>query len=150
MIWNRSQLQSADFRPKNGKISLFSTLSVTLTALQYENGVKKTWVIMARVWYIMGVSKSCSMDEMTIYEFQHRFRYNEFWKSIQFFMKKKNPYQSRKTCLENLWNTLILEMSLSWNFPARASLSYEGSEPSRAGALQFLSWNRAEIFLSPN
>ena len=27
-------------------------------------------------------------------------------------------------------------MSLSWNFPAQA-------EPSRAGALQFLSWNRA-------
>jgi hypothetical protein len=38
-------------------------------------------------------------------------------------------------------------MSSSWNFPARASLSYECSEPSRAGALQFPSWNRAEIFL---
>jgi hypothetical protein len=44
----------------------------------------------------------------------------------------------------------LLEMSLSWNFPARASPSYEGFEPSRAGALQFSSWNRAEIFLSPN
>ena len=29
----------------------------------------------------------------------------------------------------------MLEMSLSWNFPARASPSYEGTEPSRAGAL---------------
>ena len=32
-------------------------------------------------------------------------------------------------------------MSLSWNFPVRASPSYEGSEPSRARALQFSSWN---------
>ena len=30
-----------------------------------------------------------------------------------------------------------LVMSPSWNFPARAEASYEGSEPSRAGALQF-------------
>ena len=28
--------------------------------------------------------------------------------------------------------TIALEMSSSWNFPARASLSYEVSEPSRA------------------
>ena len=34
-------------------------------------------------------------------------------------------------------------MSSSWNFPARASPSYEGSEPSWAGALQFSSWNQA-------
>ena len=52
---------------------------------------------------------------------------------------------------ENQSNNYLfsLEMSSSWNFPARASPSYEGSEPSRAGALQFPSWNRAEIFLSP-
>ena len=43
----------------------------------------------------------------------------------------------------------FLEMSSSWNFPARASPSCEGSEPSRAEALQFPSWNRAEFFLSP-
>ena len=30
---------------------------------------------------------------------------------------------------------VLVEMSSSWNFPARASPSYEGSEPSRAGAL---------------
>ena len=40
-----------------------------------------------------------------------------------------------------------LEMGSSWNFPAQASPSYESSEPSRAGALHFSSWNRAEIFL---
>ena len=41
---------------------------------------------------------------------------------------------------------LKLEMSSSWNFPAWASPSYEGSEQSRAGALKFSSWNRADIF----
>ena len=41
-------------------------------------------------------------------------------------------------------NRQIVEMSSSWNFPARASLSYEGSEPSQAGALQFSSWNQAD------
>ena len=30
-----------------------------------------------------------------------------------------------------------LVMSSSWNFSARAEPSYEGTEPSRAGALQF-------------
>ena len=35
-------------------------------------------------------------------------------------------------------------MNSSWNFPARAEPSYEGSEPSQAGALQFSSWNRAD------
>ena len=34
-------------------------------------------------------------------------------------------------------NSLV--MSSSWNFPAQAEPSYEDSEPSRAGALQFLS-----------
>ena len=34
-------------------------------------------------------------------------------------------------------NHYSLEMSLSWNFPAKPS--YEGSEPSQAEALQFLS-----------
>ena len=34
-----------------------------------------------------------------------------------------------------IYNTL--EMSSNWNFPAQASPSYEGSEPSRARALQF-------------
>ena len=37
-------------------------------------------------------------------------------------------------------------MSPSRNFSARAEPSYEGSEPSRAGALQFSNWNRADIF----
>ena len=42
-----------------------------------------------------------------------------------------------------------LEMSSSWNFPARASPSYEGSEPSRAelGRFNFQAEKRAEIFL---
>ena len=35
-------------------------------------------------------------------------------------------------------------MSPSWNFPARAEPSFEGSEPSLAGAFQFSSWNRAD------
>ena len=30
------------------------------------------------------------------------------------------------------WKSFNLEMSLSWNFPARASPSYEGSKPSQA------------------
>ena len=30
--------------------------------------------------------------------------------------------------------TYLVEISSSWNFPARASPSYEGSEPSQAGA----------------
>ena len=30
------------------------------------------------------------------------------------------------------------------NFPAQAEPSYEGSEPSRAGALSFSSWNQAD------
>ena len=37
-------------------------------------------------------------------------------------------------------------MSPSRNFPARAKPSYEGSEPSRAGAIQFSSWNQAGVF----
>ena len=35
-------------------------------------------------------------------------------------------------------------MSPSRNFPAWAEPSHEGSEPSRAGALQLSSWNRAD------
>ena len=38
-------------------------------------------------------------------------------------------------------------LSPSWNFPAQAEPSYEDSEPSRAGALQCLSWNRAGFFV---
>ena len=45
-------------------------------------------------------------------------------------------YETRVGCL--------VEMSSSWTFPAQASPSYEGSEPSRAGALQFSSWNWAD------
>ena len=38
-----------------------------------------------------------------------------------------------------------VDMSLSWNFPAWVKpRSYEVSEPSQAGALQFSSWNRAD------
>ena len=44
--------------------------------------------------------------------------------------------------------SIFVEMISSWNFPDQASTSYEGSEPSRAGALQFLSWNRVETFVS--
>jgi hypothetical protein len=44
-----------------------------------------------------------------------------------------------------LHNGLTVEMSSSCNFSARASPSYEGSEPSQAGALQFSSWNWALI-----
>ena len=36
-------------------------------------------------------------------------------------------------------NTKLVVMSLSWKFLAQAELSYEGSELSRAGALQFSS-----------
>ena len=37
------------------------------------------------------------------------------------------------TVVKNIfWHLSIIEMSSSWNFPARASPSYEGSEPSRA------------------
>jgi hypothetical protein len=43
-----------------------------------------------------------------------------------------------------IWDHYLLVMSSSWNFPAWAEPSYEGSEPSRAGALQFPSWNRAD------
>ena len=46
--------------------------------------------------------------------------------------------------LISLMLTYLLVMSPSRNFPARAELSYEESKPSRAGALQFSSWNRAD------
>ena len=42
------------------------------------------------------------------------------------------------------FNDYVVEMGSSWNFPARASPSYEDSEPSRAGAIQFSIWNRAD------
>ena len=49
-----------------------------------------------------------------------------------------------------LWldSSYLLEMSSSWNFPARASPSCEGSEPSRAelGHYNF----RAETELKPS
>ena len=45
-------------------------------------------------------------------------------------------------CWAPSWS--LVEMSSSWNFPAWASPSYEGSEPSQAGVLQFSSWNRAD------
>ena len=35
-------------------------------------------------------------------------------------------------------------MSMSWNLQAQAEPSYEGSESSWAGALQFPSWNWAD------
>ena len=41
--------------------------------------------------------------------------------SKKFGMFQVNPYPK-----------VIASMSLSWNFPARASPNYEGSEPSRA------------------
>ena len=55
-----------------------------------------------------------------------------------------------QTCDEYFQNSLqpIVEMSLSWNFPAWASLSCEVSEPSQAGALQFSSCNRADNTIS--
>ena len=34
-------------------------------------------------------------------------------------------------------------------FSGLSQASYEGSESSRAGALQFSSWNQAEIFFKP-
>ena len=37
-----------------------------------------------------------------------------------------------KNNLNQIKHACTLEMSSSWNFPARASPSYEGSEPSRA------------------
>ena len=59
------------------------------------------------------------------------------------------PYRLRtfKQLLKSLIhkiNALFVVMGSSWNFPARASSSYESSESSRAGALQFSSWNRAD------
>ena len=47
--------------------------------------------------------------------------------------------------MHGVWNgaTYLLVMSPSWKFPARAEPSYKVSKPSRAGAFQFPSWNRA-------
>ena len=57
-----------------------------------------------------------------------------FWRSIL-----------KITCYVHLClKSFAVEMSSSWNFPAQASTSYEGSKPSRAGALQFSSWNGAD------
>ena len=46
----------------------------------------------------------------------------------------------------------LLEMSSSWNFPARASPSYEGSEPSRAklGHFNVRAENELRKILGPN
>ena len=49
------------------------------------------------------------------------------------------------TNFRSKWRYLLV-MSSSWNFPAWAKPSYEGSDPSRAGALQFSSWNQADFF----
>ena len=51
-----------------------------------------------------------------------------------------------RLALLNSFVTLIVMMSSSWHFPARAEPSYEGSEPSRAGHFNF----RAETELNRN
>ena len=53
------------------------------------------------------------------------------------------------TNFRSKWRYLLV-MSSSWNFPAWASQSYEGSEPSQAEPLKFWRWNQAENFLSTN
>ena len=53
------------------------------------------------------------------------------------FNKKAN---TQKTIVQ--WS---LEMSLSWNFPARASPSCEGSEPSQAEFGHFDFWAETEL-----
>ena len=49
------------------------------------------------------------------------------------FSKLNSIYYT--VCTTYILCRYVLEMSSSWNFPARASPSCEGSEPSRAGAL---------------
>ena len=65
-------------------------------------------------------------------------------------MVANDDFYGKKTHLNcfqmhtNFEQTKPKPVSLSWNFPAQAGPSYEGSEPSQAGALQFSSWNQAD------
>ena len=63
-------------------------------------------------------------------------------KQIHFTKKLSGFMKSISLTAEK--NKNLVEMSSSWNFPARASPSCEDSEPSRARALQFPSWNQAD------
>ena len=66
-----------------------------------------------------------------------------------------DTYYEQGKIFNHLYNvcTLVnLEMSLSWNFPPRASPSYEGAEPSQAklGHFNFRAEPELKFFLNPN
>ena len=75
------------------------------------------------------------------WHFLHKTKFNLKTSYIKFVYLEKATWKFRKSPL--FW-CYILVMGSSWNFPARARSSYEGSESSLAGALQFSSWNRAD------
>jgi hypothetical protein len=54
---------------------------------------------------------------------------------LHIFPCRKDNIFARNENIGKICETYLVVMSPSWNFPARAKPSYEGSEPSRAGAL---------------